>query len=156
MKVYKVCNEDAGVEVLFTSKSAAEKYMKYLDQCYNKDFYNAMSNPTPDIDYPPHYTFYILEDIVYDTPDIEQITAINNGMSMLVNLCDAISMMSSIEDYKEYTNRHIKALRDSSVEPFIVEHFESLCHSYLPIAEDIIRRGMKYSPNYEEDNSSQL
>ena len=64
---------------------------------------------------------------------IEQITAINNGMSMLADLFEAASMMSSIEDYKEYTNQHIKALRDSGVDNNIVEHFESLCHSYLPV-----------------------
>ena len=69
MKVYKVYNEDFGIEVLFTSKSEAEKYMKYLDQYYNKDFYDAMSNPTPDMDYPSYYTFYILEDVVYNTAD---------------------------------------------------------------------------------------
>ena len=82
---------------------------------------------------------------------IEQITAINNGMSMLADLCNAASMMSSLEDYREYTDQHIRALRDSGVESSIVEHFESLCHSYLPVVEDAVRRGMKYSPNYEED-----
>ena len=87
---------------------------------------------------------------------IEQITAINNGMSMLADLFEAASMISSIEDYKEYTNQHIKALRDSGVDNNIVEHFESLCHSYLSIAEDTIRQGIKYSPNYEKDDSSQL
>ena len=30
MKVYKVCNKDAGVEVLFTSKSAAKKLYSIL------------------------------------------------------------------------------------------------------------------------------
>ena len=82
---------------------------------------------------------------------IEQITAINNGMSMLADLFEAASMMSSIEDYKEYTNQHIKALRDSGVDNNIVEHFESLCHSYLPVVEDAVRRDIKYSLNYEED-----
>ena len=82
---------------------------------------------------------------------IEQITAINNGMSMLADLFEAASMMSSIEDYKEYTNQHIKALRDSGVDNNIVEHFESLCHYYLPVVEDAVRRDMKYSLNYEED-----
>ena len=67
---------------------------------------------------------------------IEQITAINNGMSMLADLYQTASMMTSLKDYREYTDQHIKALRDSGVDNYIVEHFESLCHSWLPVAED--------------------
>ena len=82
---------------------------------------------------------------------IEQITAINNGMSMLADLYQTASMMTSLEDYKEYTNKHIKALRDSGVDNNIVEHFESLCHSYLPVAEDAVRRHERYIALFEEE-----
>lgn len=82
---------------------------------------------------------------------IEQITAINNGMSMLADLCQAASMMTSLEDYREYTDQHIKALRDSGVDNNIVEHFESLCHSYLPVAENAVRQHERYIALVEED-----
>lgn len=82
---------------------------------------------------------------------IEQITAINNGMSMLADLCQAASMMTSLEDYKEYTNQHIKALRDSGVDNNIVEHFESLCHSCLPVAENAVRQHERYIALFEEE-----
>ena len=82
---------------------------------------------------------------------IEQITAINNGMSMLADLYQAASMMTSLEDYKEYTNQHIKALRDSGIDNNIVEHFESLCHSCLPIAENAIRQHKRYMALCEEE-----
>lgn len=82
---------------------------------------------------------------------IEQITAINNGMSMLADLYQAASMMTSLEDYKKYTNQHIKALRDSGVDNYIVEHFESLCHSYLPVAEDAVRQHERYIALFDEE-----
>lgn len=82
---------------------------------------------------------------------IEQITAINNGMSMLADLYQTASMMTSLEDYKEYTNQHIKALRDSGVDNYIVEHFESLCHSCLPVAEDAVRQHERYIALFEEE-----
>ena len=81
---------------------------------------------------------------------IEQITAINNGMSMLADLYQTASMMTSLEDYKEYTNQHIKALRDSGVDNNIVEHFESICHSCLPVAENAVRQHEKYMTLCEE------
>ena len=82
---------------------------------------------------------------------IEQITAINNGMSMLADLYQTASMMTSLEDYKEYTNQHIKALRDSGVDNYIVEHFESICHSCLPVAENAVRQHERYMALCEED-----
>lgn len=66
MKVYKVYNDNFGIETLFTSKSEAEKYAKSLDKYYNKDFYDAMANNTSDMDYPSYYTFHVLENIVYN------------------------------------------------------------------------------------------
>ena len=81
----------------------------------------------------------------------EQITAINNSMSMLADLYQTASMMTSLEDYKEYTNQHIKALRDSGVDNYIVEHFESLCHSCLPVAEDAVRQHERYIALFEEE-----
>ena len=81
----------------------------------------------------------------------EQITAINNAMSMLTDLQEAANMMTSIDNYQEWTNQHIKALRDSGVDSSIVEHFESICNSYLPIAEDAVRRHIRYIECYEEE-----
>ena len=81
----------------------------------------------------------------------EQITAINNGMSMLTDLYQTASMMTSLEDYKEYTNQHIKALRDSGVDNYIVEHFESICHSCLPVAEYAVRQHERYIALFEEE-----
>lgn len=83
----------------------------------------------------------------------EQITAINNTMSMLSDLQEAANMMTSIDNYQEWTNQHIKALRDSGVDSSIVEHFESICNSYLPIAEDAVRRHEKYLACYEEEKA---
>lgn len=80
-----------------------------------------------------------------------QITAINNGMSMLAELYQTASMMTSLEDYKEYTNQHIKALRDSGIDNYIVEHFESLCHSCLPVAENAVRQHERYMALFEEE-----
>ena len=82
---------------------------------------------------------------------IEQITAINNAMSMLTDLQEAANAMTSLENYREYTDQHIKALRDSGVDSSIVEHFESICKSYLPIAEDAVRRHIRYIECYEEE-----
>ena len=82
---------------------------------------------------------------------IEQITAINNAMSMLSDLQEAASMMTSLENYQEWTNQHIKALRESNIDNSIIEHFESICESYLPIAEDAVRRHIRYIECYEEE-----
>ena len=81
----------------------------------------------------------------------EQITAINNAMSMLSDLQEAASMMTSLENYREWTTQHIKALRDSGVDSSIVVHFESICKSYLPIAEDAVRRHIRYIECYKEE-----
>ena len=81
----------------------------------------------------------------------EQITAINNAMSVLSDLQEAASMMTSLENYQEWTTQHIKALRDSGVDSSIVEHFESICKSYLPIAEDAVRRHKEYIEYCEEE-----
>lgn len=83
---------------------------------------------------------------------IEQIAAINNGMSMLATLYQTASMMTSLENYKEYTNRYIKALRDSGVDNNIVERFEFLCHSCLPVAEDSVRQYEKYIAICKEES----
>lgn len=85
---------------------------------------------------------------------IEQITAINNGMSMLAGLYEYASIgASSIEEFTEYTNRHIKAMKDSGVDNYIVEHFESLCQSMLPVAKDAVRRHNAYEANPSTNTS---
>lgn len=81
----------------------------------------------------------------------EQITAINNAMSMLTDLQEAANMMTSLENYQEWTTQHIKALRESNIDNSIVEHFESICESYLPIAEDAVRRHIRYIECCEEE-----
>ena len=81
----------------------------------------------------------------------EQIKAIKDVMDMLTDLQEASSMMTSLENFQEYTNKYTKSLRDSGVDSSIVEHFESICNSYLPIAEDAVRRHEKYLACYEEE-----
>ena len=83
----------------------------------------------------------------------EQIKAIKDVMDMLTDLQEAASMMTSLENYQEWTNQHIKALRESDIDNSIVEHFESICESYLPIAEDAVRRHEKYLACYEEEKA---
>ena len=81
----------------------------------------------------------------------EQIKAIKDVMDMLTDLQEASNMMTSLENYKEYTGQYIKALRESNIDSSIVEHFESICKSYLPIAEDAVRRHIRYTECYEEE-----
>ena len=81
----------------------------------------------------------------------EQITAINNAMSALSDLQEAASMMTSLDNYQEFTNKYIKALRESNIDSSIVKHFESICESYLPIAEDAVRRHKEYIEYCEEE-----
>ena len=83
----------------------------------------------------------------------EQIKAIKDVMDMLTDLQEAASMMTSLENYQEFTNKYIKALRESNIDNSIVEHFESICESYLPIAEDAVRRHEKYLACYEEEKA---
>ena len=81
----------------------------------------------------------------------EQITAINNAMSVLSDLQQAASTMTSLDNYQEFTNKYIKALRESNIDSSIVKHFESICKSYLPIAEEAVRRHEKYIEYCEEE-----
>lgn len=61
---------------------------------------------------------------------IEQITAINNAMSVLTTLHEAPGMVS-LEEFKEYIEFHIKALKDSGVDRDIIEHFKAITNPYL-------------------------
>lgn len=81
----------------------------------------------------------------------EQIKAIKDVMDMLTDLQEAASMMTSLDNYQEFTNKYIKALRESNIDNSIVEHFESICESYLPIAEDAVRRHIRYIECCEEE-----
>lgn len=65
---------------------------------------------------------------------IEQITAINNCMSMLADIAQYAEGTYSFDAFKEYTDKHVKALKDSGVHEYIVEHFESLINSWIPVA----------------------
>ena len=81
----------------------------------------------------------------------EQIKAIKDVMDMLTDLHEVSNMMTSLENFQEYTNKYTKSLRDSGVDSSIVEHFESICKSYLPIAEEAVRRHIRYIECYEEE-----
>lgn len=81
---------------------------------------------------------------------LEQITAINNGMSMLADIRCAAESTISVEDFKAYTDRHVKALKDSGVDINIVEHFECLTHFILPLAERAAKEYADYRKSYED------
>lgn len=66
---------------------------------------------------------------------IEQITAINNGMSMLSTIYEYADQVWTIKEFTDYTDSHIKALKDAGVDNYIVEHFKSLCYACLPVAK---------------------
>jgi inorganic pyrophosphatase len=65
---------------------------------------------------------------------IEQITAINNAMSMLVDVDQLAQTTSSVEGFVEYTSEHIKALKDAGVSEHIVEHCQHLVNTFLELA----------------------
>ena len=81
----------------------------------------------------------------------EQIKTIKDVMDMLTDLQQAASTMTSLDNYQEFTNKYIKALRESNIDNSIVEHFESICESYLPIAEEAVRRHKEYIEYCEEE-----
>ena len=81
----------------------------------------------------------------------EQIKAIKDVMDMLTDLQQAASTITSLENYQEFTNKYIKVLRESNIDNSIVEHFRSICESYLPIAEDAVRRHVRYIEGCEEE-----
>lgn len=81
---------------------------------------------------------------------IEQITAINNAMSMLSDLQQAAECANSIEQFEEYVNEHIKALKNSGVDNCIVEHYKCLCDSWMPIVRDSVAKYMRWADIDEE------
>lgn len=86
----------------------------------------------------------------------EQIKAIKDVMDMLTDLQEAASMMTSLDNYQEFTNKYIRALRESNIDNSIVEHFRSICKSYLPIAEDAVRQHIRYIECYEEEREWEM
>lgn len=82
---------------------------------------------------------------------IEQITAINNAMSMLSNLYEDTMCMASVKSFKEHTDRHIKALKDAGVDKHIIDHLESLIKGYLTLAQNAEEEHMKYENQYMRD-----
>lgn len=81
---------------------------------------------------------------------IEQITAINNGMSMLSTIYECAFNTWAIKEFTDYIDSHIKALKDADVDNHIVEHFESLCYACLPIAEESVKEHEYYEAPFEE------
>ena len=81
----------------------------------------------------------------------EQIKTIKDVMDMLTDLQQAASTMTSLDNYQEFTNKYIKDLRESNIDNSIVAHFEYICKSYLPIAEDAVRRHKEYIEYCEEE-----
>ena len=82
---------------------------------------------------------------------IEQIKTIKDVMDMLTDLQQVASTMTSLDNYQEFTNKYIKALRESNIDSSIVEHLKYICESYLPIAENAVRQHEKYLACYEEE-----
>lgn len=82
---------------------------------------------------------------------IEQITAINNAMSMLSNLYEDTMYMTSVRSFKEHTDRHIKALKDTSIDERIIDHLESLIKGYLPLAQNAEKEHIEYENQYMRD-----
>lgn len=94
----------------------------------------------------------------------EQITAINNAMSMLSMMALDDNGANSVEAFEEYVKEHITALEDSKVDNHIIEHVKALCDSRMPIIRDSILSSMAYDDCdldwyddtffYEEDTPS--
>lgn len=82
---------------------------------------------------------------------IEQITAINNGMSMLADIAQFAWSTNSVEKFKEYTDTHTKALKDAGVDIHIVEHFECLINPWIPVAQESETRYRRWESLYDED-----
>lgn len=83
---------------------------------------------------------------------IEQITAINNGMSMLADIAQYAGTTNSLNAFKEYTGEHVKALKDSGVHEYIVEHFESIIASWIPVARQSEINNMRWADCCEDFN----
>lgn len=86
----------------------------------------------------------------------EQITAINNGMSMLADIAQYAGSTNSLDAFKEYTDRHVKALKDSGVHEYIVEHFESLINSWIPVAQQSEINYKRWADYCEDFNEMEM
>ena len=75
---------------------------------------------------------------------IEQITAINNAMSLLSDISFAAGGTNSVEGWIEYIDTHIQALKTSKVDNHIIEHFQSLCDSWMPIVRDYVAENNRW------------
>lgn len=80
---------------------------------------------------------------------IEQITVINNAMSMLTDLMQLAGCSSSMEDFMEYTTEHVNALKEADVDMYIIEHVESLINTAIPIAEYSVQQNMEFTASFE-------
>lgn len=87
---------------------------------------------------------------------IEQIAAINNTMSMLSNLYENTVYIASVKSFEEYTDKHIKALKDTGVDKHIIEHLESIIKDFLPLAQNAEEEEMKYRKLYMEDLEKEM
>lgn len=85
------------------------------------------------------------KEITAVTLTLEQVTAINNGMSMLSIMYEYASQVRTVKEFTEYTERHIKTLEDAGVDKYIVDHFYQLCLACLPIAEGAEKRHKELS-----------
>ena len=75
---------------------------------------------------------------------IEQITAINNAMSLLSDISFAAGGTNSVEGWIEYVDTHIQALKTSKVDNHIIEHFQILCDSWMPIVRQCVSQCCMY------------
>lgn len=81
---------------------------------------------------------------------IEQITAINNSMSVLSDMVNVAGCITSLEDFKQYVNKHTKELKDAGVDNFITEHFGTLMNKWTPIVESSVKLHAEYEKECEE------
>lgn len=86
---------------------------------------------------------------------IEQITAINNAISLLSDISQIVYDFEYLADFKEYTNKYIIALKDSGVDSLIIEHVQNQVNSWIPLAEQNERDHAKWRAIYEDLNEMQ-
>lgn len=65
----------------------------------------------------------------------DQITVINNAMSMLTEL-EGVAQMNDVAHYTEYTDRYVRVLEFYKVDSDIVDHFKMLIAAYRNVAEE--------------------
>lgn len=68
--------------------------------------------------------------------DNNQINALNNAMSMLLELKEDVINCVTVDGFKGYINSYIESLEKSKVDKRIITHFKNLVESTIPVAEE--------------------